>query len=100
MLIKGFEQKSEVDNALDNVLDKVQEQGSAGISTPETKTTMGFIHKGFYIQALSPDGVKWKAMARDMFHKALTLESQWCLNDRDAIQEVMKYVDILTRKLV
>lgn len=102
MLIKGFDEpKSEVDKALKGALEQAKEEGSAGISTPETRTTLGFVHKGFFIQALSPDGVKWKAMAKDMYkHQEITLESKWYLTDRPAIQEVMKYVDIFTKRLV
>lgn len=102
MLIKGFDEpKSEIDKALNGALEQVREEGSAGITTPETRTTMGFVHKGFFIQALSPDGLKWKAMARDMFKgQEVTLESQWHLTDRPAIQEVMRYVDLLTKRLV
>lgn len=100
MLIKGFEEKNEIDRTLDKVLEKVKDEGSAGMETPQTRTTIGFQHKGFFIQALSPDGLKWKGMARDMFDTRITLESQWFLTENPAIQEVMKYVDIYSKRLV
>lgn len=100
MLIKGFDEpKSEIDKTLNRVLEKVKEEGSAGMETPQTRTTLGIQYKGFFVQALSPEGLKWKGMARDMFDPRITFESQWFLTENPAVQEVMRYVDLYTKSL-
>lgn len=94
-LIKGFEKKSMLQEATENVLRETKE-GKVLETSFDTKFEEGngYFDRGFFRQALKGEKGLWKGYARDKFNPNVTFETPFLQTERETMQMLDSVINI------